>query len=69
MYGKTYMHMVDLPVNFQLGLQLNPIFRPFVNWGLVPAAIVQGGDSFNKEIDYEKNIIADFNDWDTHFLL
>lgn len=40
MYGKTYVHMIDLPVNFQLGLQLSPIFRPFVNFGLVPAAIV-----------------------------
>lgn len=39
-YGKTELHMIDLPVNFQLGLQLSPIFRPFISIGLTPAAIV-----------------------------
>lgn len=29
-YGSTKIGMVELPVNFQVGLQLSPIFRPFI---------------------------------------
>lgn len=49
--GTTSISTIDLPVAFQFGVQLSPIFRPFVAAGLDLSYIVgQSGELFDDDL-------------------
>lgn len=47
-YGNLDLHYIDLPVNFQFGLQLSPIFRPFIFAGVNLSYLVKAGGEYNE---------------------
>lgn len=61
LFGRLDLGMVELPVNFQFGLQLSKIFRPFVQAGASLSYIVYKGGNYTELAMQNWNELNRFN--------